>query len=100
MGCWPSLFPSLWENLSEKLGVVHERIQAGRPQQNGRRERMHRMLKEDTTKPPAASLRAQQSRFDSFRYVFNNERPHGGLNNQVPASFYIQSFVRLPRKLP
>ena len=59
-----------------KLGIVHERIQAGRPQQNGRHERMHRTLKEDTTKPPAASLRAQQSRFDSFRYLFNNERPH------------------------
>lgn len=49
-----------------KLGIVHERIQAGRPQQNGRHERMHRTLKEDTTKPPAASLRAQQSRFDSL----------------------------------
>jgi len=45
-----------------KLGIVHERIQADRPQQNGRHERMHRTLKEDTTKPPAASLRAQQSR--------------------------------------
>ncbi|MGA7315206.1 MAG: hypothetical protein WBX22_14655 [Silvibacterium sp.] len=61
---------------------------------------MHRTLKEDTTKPPAASLRAQQSRFDNFRYVFNNERPHEGLNNQVPASLYIPSSIRLPRKLP
>jgi hypothetical protein len=84
----------------DKLGIVHERIQAGRPQQNGRHERMHRTLKEDTTKPPAASLRAQQSRFDNFRYVFNNERPHEGLNNQVPASLYHPSSVRLPRKLP
>jgi hypothetical protein len=83
-----------------KLGIVHERIQAGRPQQNGRHERMHRTLKEDTTKPPAASLRAQQSRFDNFRYMFNNERPHEGLNNQVPASLYIPSSIRLPRKLP
>ena len=53
-----------------------------------------------TTKPPAASLRAQQSRFDNFLYVFNNERPHEGLNNQVPASLYQPSSVRLPRKLP
>jgi transposase InsO family protein len=52
---------------------------------------MHRTLKEDTTKPPASSLRAQQSRFDNFRYVFNNERPHEGLNNQVPASLYHPS---------
>jgi hypothetical protein len=78
----------------------HERIQAGRPQQNGRHERMHRRLKEDTTKPPAASLRAQQSRFDNFRYVFNNERPLEGPNNQVPASLYHPSSVRLPRELP
>jgi hypothetical protein len=82
-----------------KLGIVHERIQAGRPQQNGRNERMHRTLKDDTTKPPAASLRAQQSRFDNFRYVFNNERPHEGLNNQVPATLYMPSAIRLPRKL-
>jgi hypothetical protein len=37
-----------------------ERIQPGRPQQNGRHERMHRTLKEDTTKPPALTLRLQQ----------------------------------------
>ena len=47
-----------------------------------------------------ASLRAQQSRFDNFRYVFNNERPHAGLNNQVPARLYLPSSIRLPRKLP
>jgi hypothetical protein len=83
-----------------KLRIVHGRIQAGRPQQNSRHERMHRTLKEDTTKPPAASLRAQQSRFDNFRYVFNHERPHEGLNNQVSASLYIPGSIRLPRKLP
>jgi hypothetical protein len=32
--------------------------------------------------------------------VFNNERPHEGLNNQVPASLYIPSSIRFPRKLP
>jgi transposase InsO family protein len=38
-----------------KLGIVHERIQPGRPQQNGRHERMHRTLKEDTTKGAGGS---------------------------------------------
>jgi len=51
-------------------------------------------------KPPAISLRAQQSRFDRFRHVFNNERPHEGLNNQTPASLYCPSSVRLLRKMP
>jgi len=31
--------------------------------------------------------------------VFNNERPHEGLNNQVPATLYMPSAIRLPRKL-
>jgi transposase InsO family protein len=59
-----------------KMGIVHERIQPGRPQQNGRHERMHRTLKEDTTKPPALTLRLQQKKFDRFRHMFNHERPH------------------------
>jgi hypothetical protein len=82
-----------------KLGIVNDRIQAHRPQQNGHHERMPH-AEQDTTKLPAASLCAQQSRFDNFRYVFNNERPYEGLNNPVPASLYHPSSVRLPRKLP
>jgi transposase InsO family protein len=42
-----------------KLGIVHEHIQPRRPQQNARHERMHRKLKEDNAKPPAATLTAQ-----------------------------------------
>lgn len=35
-----------------KLGIAPERIESGKPQQNGRHERMHRTLKQDTAKPP------------------------------------------------
>jgi len=80
-----------------KMGIVHERIQPGRPQQNGRHERMHRTLKEDTTKPPAQTIRLQQKKFDRFRQMFNHERPHEGLNNETPGSLYQPSSVILPR---
>src|SRR5712675_1521527 len=83
-----------------KLGIVHERIQAGRPQQNGRHERMHRTLKEDTTKPPAAALRAQQKKFDRFRATFNHERPHEALGNETPGSIYAPSARMLPGSVP
>jgi transposase InsO family protein len=69
-----------------KLGIVHERIQPGRPQQNGRHERMHRTLKEDTAKPPARTVTAQQKKFDRFRFVFNHERPHEALANETPGA--------------
>lgn len=42
-----------------RLGVQIERITPGHPQQNGRHERMHLTLKQDTTKPAAANLLQQ-----------------------------------------
>jgi transposase InsO family protein len=52
-----------------RLGVP-ELIEPGKPQQNGRHERMHRTLKAATTRPAAATLRAQQHKFARFRAEF------------------------------
>ena len=71
-----------------KVGVRPERIAPGKPQQNGRHERLHRTVKEDTASPPGADLRAQQRRFDLFRRVFNEERPHEALGQTPPAAHY------------
>ncbi len=74
-----------------KIGVMPERIALGKPQQNGRHERMHLTLKQDTASPPAASLHEQMARFDEFRAIYNNERPHEALNQKPPASVYQPS---------
>lgn len=79
-----------------RLGIVPERIEPGKPQQNGRHERMHRTLKEATTRPVSASFAAQQHRFDAFRKEYNNERPHEALGQTPPASHYQPS----PREYP
>ena len=39
-----------------KAGVTPERIDPGQPQQNGRLERLHRTLKQETAAPPAAPM--------------------------------------------
>src|SRR6185503_8503261 len=59
-----------------KLGIRHERIQPGKPQQNGRHERMHLTLAQETASPPSANLKAQQRAFDRFRKEYNCDRPH------------------------
>ncbi|MGH7288700.1 MAG: integrase core domain-containing protein [Myxococcota bacterium] len=58
-----------------QLGITPERIEPSHPEQNGVHERMHRTLKAETTRPPAASLRGQQRVFDRFRHEYNEERP-------------------------
>jgi transposase InsO family protein len=83
-----------------KLGIVHERIQPGQPQQNGRHERMHRTLKRETASPPASTPRTQQSRFDHFRHEYNEERPHESLGQKPPAQFYRHSPRPYPGRLP
>lgn len=82
-----------------RLGVLPQRIEPGRPDQNGRHERLHRTLKRDTATPPAASWEAQQRRFDEFRRVYNEERPHEALQMATPASLYQASPREFPERL-
>ena len=83
-----------------RLGIVPEFIEPGKPQQNGRHERMHRTLKAETTRPPANSCRGQQRKFDHFREEFNFQRPHEALDMRTPASVYKPSTRPMPDKLP
>jgi transposase InsO family protein len=83
-----------------KLGIVPERIQAGHPEQNGRHERMHRTLKQETAQPAAANRRAQQRAFDGFREEYNEQRPHEALRMQTPAVLYAPSPRAYPARVP
>jgi transposase InsO family protein len=74
-----------------RLGIAIERIKPGHPQQNGRHERMHRTLKQETTRPPGLNVLQQQARFDTFCQEFNQERPHEAIAMKVPAELYQPS---------
>ena len=71
-----------------KAGVLPERIAPGKPQQNGRHERMHLTLKQDTASPPARSLAEQITRFRDFQQTYNHQRPHEALGQVPPARVY------------
>jgi transposase InsO family protein len=74
-----------------KAGVELERIAPGKPQQNGRLERLHLTLLQDTASPPARSLREQLDRLRAFQLSYNEERPHQALANDTPAEHYAPS---------
>lgn len=83
-----------------KLGIVHQRIKPGKPQQNGRHERMHRTLKAETARPPAEDHKRQQERFDAFRKEYNELRPHEALGMKTPAAIWTPPTRSLPASLP
>jgi transposase InsO family protein len=74
-----------------RLGIRLERIAPGKPQQNGRHERMHLTLKQETCRPAAENALQQQARFDAFQEEFNTERPHEALDMKTPAEVYAPS---------
>ena len=82
-----------------KLGIYPEQIEPGKPQQNGKHERMHRTLKKEATIPPEKNRTAQQMRFDAFREEYNTERPHEAIGMKVPVSVYASSLRTMPKKL-
>jgi putative transposase len=82
-----------------RLGIVPERIKPGCPQQNGRHERMHLTLQQETANPPAPTRRKQQQRFDAFRHEYNQERPHEALQQKPPSQFFRVSQRPYPARL-
>jgi putative transposase len=82
-----------------KLGITLDRIDPGHPEQNGRHERFHLTLQQETITPPAASVRQQQRRFDRMREEFNTARPHEALGQQPPAQHYVASRRPYPTRL-
>jgi transposase InsO family protein len=83
-----------------RLGIRHERIAPGHPEQNGRHERMPQTLQEETASPPASTLRRQQEAFVRFEQEYNQERPHEALDYRPPASLYVASARVYPSRLP
>ena len=82
-----------------RLGIRHERIQPGVPQQNGRHERMHLTLKKDAC-DTLRELSIQQDVFDMFRSEYNNERPHEALQMATPREIFRPSGRVMPKHLP
>jgi len=90
------------------LGIEVQFTRRGHPQDNGSHEQWHRVLKAETTRPPAGNPSLQAARTTRWLHHYNHERPHEALNQKPPASHYHNSRrpyrgsrpPRYPRPLP
>ena len=83
-----------------RLGVSVSHSRPYHPQTLGKEERFHRTLKAEVLRQSFPDLHAVQRRFDSWRYVYNFERPHESLDMRPPASRYVPSVRSMPEQLP
>lgn len=72
-------------------GITPVYSDPGKPQQNGRHERMHKDLKAEATRPAARGWIAQQRKFNHFLKEYNEVRPHEALGMKTPNEVHRKS---------
>lgn len=84
-----------------RMGVRVSHSRPYHPQTQGKDERFHRTLNlELLRRHTFRDIDHAQSHFDTWRNVYNLERPHESLGMQVPASRYRPSPRSFPESLP
>jgi transposase InsO family protein len=84
-----------------KLGIAVIHSRPYHPQSRGKNERFHRTLAAEVfALQRFRDLAETQRAFDAWREVYNFERPHEALGQQVPASRYQPSQRPMPPRLP
>jgi transposase InsO family protein len=84
-----------------KLGIAVIHSRPYHPQSRGKNERFHRTLDAEVfALRRFRDLAETQRAFDAWREVYNFERPHEALDQQVPASRYRPSQRPMPERLP
>lgn len=84
-----------------KLGIAVLHSRPYHPQSRGKSERFHRTLKAEVLALRRfRDLAEMQRALDLWRTVYNLDRPHQALDQQVPASRYRQSLRTMPGRLP
>lgn len=73
------------------LGISLDRIDPGKPAQNGAHERMHADMYRELEGEIKGDLKMHQAVFDTWRDEFNTERPHASLGMKTPSEFYEPS---------
>jgi transposase InsO family protein len=83
-----------------RLGIALSYSRPAHPQTNGKEERFHRTLKAEVLQQPFGGWEEIQPRFDRWRTIYNQVRPHEALAMQTPVQRYRVSPRVLPSTLP
>lgn len=84
-----------------RLGIQVGHSRPFHPQTNGKDERFHKTLVAEVLNGRVFyDFESMQRRFNKWRAIYNNVRPHEALGMQTPAEYYQPSPRRMPNCLP
>ena len=86
--------PRGWSTLAVgwvRLGINVTYSRPGCPQDNAEHEQMHQVLQAQTARPAAATVAAQQGRFERWQWKYNCDRPNRALGMRLPSALYRPS---------
>jgi transposase InsO family protein len=101
---WGDAFGQNWTRFGVwllKLGIAVLHSRPYHPQSRGKNERFHRTLKAEVFAfERFRDLADVQRALDRWRTIYNLDRPHQALDQEVPASRYRPSARVMPERLP
>jgi transposase InsO family protein len=101
---WGDSSGQIWTRLGVwllKLGITVIHSRPYHPQSRGKNERFHRTLEAEVfALQRFRDLAEVQRAFDAWRMVYNLERPHQALGQEVPVSRFQPSSRAMPDRLP
>ena len=90
-----------FEYLLISLGITQKNGHPYHPQTQGKIERFHQTLKLWLARQPAAATIFElQTQLDSFRIIYNQQRPHRALDRRTPQQAYDTTIKATPRSAP
>ncbi len=100
---WKGSYPWRFSQLTiwlMRLGIKVSHSTPGHPQTQGKDERFHRSLKDKVLRYyQFKDIRDTQKRFDEWRNLYNNERPHEGIGLKRPIDRFRPSKTKFPEIL-
>lgn len=79
------------------LGIEHERIRPGHPEENGSHERFHRDIANEIESNPSDDFETESKRLEKWRQEYNYIRPNEAIEMKMPGEIYRRSKRKLGR---
>jgi transposase InsO family protein len=92
----------LFDRICRENGITHRLTKVRSPTTTGKIERLHQTLQQELLEPhgPFETIEAAQAAIDTWRHLYNSDRPHQSLNMAFPTARFANVDPQLDLRVP